>query len=43
MGIVLAEISSEERFLSMTRTKIHFWRTNLTIDLIIVVTVALFL
>jgi hypothetical protein len=37
MGIVWTEISSEEKISSMTRTKIHFWRTDLTIDLIIVV------
>ncbi len=38
VGIVWTEISSEKRFLSMNRTKIQFWRTDLTIDLIIVVT-----
>ncbi len=37
MGIVWTEISSEKIFSSMTRTKIHVWRTDLTIDLIIVV------
>jgi hypothetical protein len=37
IGIVWLEISSEERFLFMNRTKILFWRTDLTIDLIIVV------
>ncbi len=36
VGIVWMEILSEKRFSSMTRTKIHFWRTDLTIDLIIV-------
>ncbi len=39
MGKVWMEISSEKRFSSMNRTKIHFWRTDLTItiDLMIVV------
>ncbi len=37
VGIVWTEISSEIRFSSLTRTKIHFWRTDFTIDLIIVV------
>ncbi len=37
VGIVWMEISSEKRCLSMTRTKIHFWMTDLAIDLIIVV------
>ncbi len=37
MGIVWVEISNEKGFLSMNRTKVHFWRMDLTIDLIIVV------
>jgi hypothetical protein len=37
VGIEWTEISSEERFSSMTRTKIHFLRTDLTIDLIIAI------
>jgi hypothetical protein len=36
VGIVWTEISSEKK-LSMNWTKINFWRTDLTIDLIIVV------
>jgi hypothetical protein len=37
MGIILTGISREKGFSTMNRTKINFWRTDLTIDLIIVV------
>ncbi len=37
MGIVWIEISSEKKIFDQIRTKIHFWRTDLTIDFIIVV------
>ncbi len=37
MGIVWTKISSEKKIFVQTRTNIHFWRTKITIDLIIVI------